>query len=70
MPKEVAAMIDERLLLHWQFVRKAREQARASLPSSWREDPRPKMDEVREMYIEGMPRMNGSSPVAAINDDR
>ena len=69
MPKEVDAMIDDRLLLHWKHVRRAREQARASLPASWRDDPRPKMDEVREMYIEGMLRMNGSSRVAAISGD-
>jgi hypothetical protein len=62
-------VIDDRLLLHWERVRKAREQARASLPGSWRDDPRPKMHEVREKYIEAMLPMNGHSRVAAISDD-
>jgi hypothetical protein len=66
-----AAVIDSRMLEHWQRERGARERLRQSLPSSWRNDPRPKMDEVREMYIEGMLAMQGRPmhPVAAIGDD-
>jgi len=52
-------MIDSRLLEHWQRERRTREQLRRSLPTTWRNDPRPKMDEVREMYVEAMLRMQG-----------
>ena len=64
-------MIDRRLLEHWQRQNAARRQLRAALPPSWRDDPRPKMDEVRELFIEGMLRMRGPTApmVAAIGDD-
>jgi len=65
-------MIDRRLLRHWQRERAARERLRASLPPSWRNDRRPKMNEVRELYVEGMLRM-GSPPSRSIaigDDDR
>jgi len=54
-------MIDSRLLEHWQRESRSREQLRRSLPSTWRNDPRPKMDEVREMYVEAMLRMQEAS---------
>jgi len=65
-------MIDRRLLRHWQRERAARERLRASLPPSWRKDPRPKMDEVRELYVEGMLRMWSPPPrpIAIGDDDR
>jgi hypothetical protein len=47
-------MVDQRLLEHWRRERRARERARASLPTSWRSDPRPAMADVREAYVEGM----------------
>jgi hypothetical protein len=62
-------MIDDRLLEHWQRERAAREQAWASLPASWRDDPRPQMHEVCETYIEAMLQMNPSSRVVAIGED-
>lgn len=63
-------MIDTRLLEHWQRERAARERLRRSLPPSWRDDPRPKMDEVREMFIEGMLRTQVRPlSTAAIGDD-
>ena len=66
----VAAMIDTSLLEHWQRERKARERARASLPASWRDDPRPRMRVACEIFIETMLEMNrASSRVAAIGDD-
>jgi hypothetical protein len=72
----VDAMIDDRLLEHWRREHAAREQLRASLPASWRNDSRPKMDEVREIYVEAMVRhFDGtlrtyrSSRIAAINED-
>lgn len=62
-------MIDDTLLEHWQRQRASREQARASLPASWRDDPRPEMNEVCETYIEAMLQMNPSSRVVAIGED-
>jgi hypothetical protein len=63
-------MIDRRLLEHWERERAARARLRDSLPSSWRNDPRPNMDEVRELYIEAMLRLK-RPPVRslAIGDD-
>ena len=58
-------MVDSRLLTHWQRERGAREQLRRSLPPSWRDDPRPKMDEVRELWVEGMLQIQRSASAAA-----
>jgi hypothetical protein len=64
-------MIDDRLLAYWERESAARERLRNSLPASWRNDPRPNMDVVRELYIEAMLRMKQEStaPLAAIGDD-
>jgi hypothetical protein len=63
-------MIDRRLLGHWERERAARDRLRTSLPASWRNDPRPNMDVVRELYIEAMLDMKRStSRSAAIGDD-
>jgi hypothetical protein len=65
-------MIDRRLLEYWERERAARERLRDSLPRSWREDPRPNMDEVRELYIEAMLRLK-QPPIRSIaigDDDR
>jgi hypothetical protein len=65
-------MIDRRLLEHWQREQAARSRLRDSLPSSWREDPRPNMDAVRELYIEAMLRLKSppARPMAIGDDDR
>ena len=63
-------MIDNRLLDHWHRERTARDQARAALPASWRDDPRPKMHEVREAYIEAMLELKRPSRLAAIDTFR
>jgi hypothetical protein len=65
-------VIDDRLLDHWKRESAARERLRNSLPASWREDPRPNMDIVRELYIEAMLRLKESSarPMAIGDDDR
>jgi hypothetical protein len=65
-------MIDRRLLGHWEREQAARARLRGSLPSSWRNDPRPNMDVVRELYIEAMHRLKSqpSRPVAIGDDDR
>lgn len=64
-------MIDDRLLEHWSRESAARARLRESLPASWRNDPRPNMDVVRELYIEAMLRMKQApaTPLAAIGDD-
>jgi hypothetical protein len=66
-------MIDDRLLLYWERESAARARLRDSLPASWRDDPRPNMDAVRELYIEAMLRLKErpqSHPVAIGDDDR
>jgi hypothetical protein len=51
------AMLDQRLLMHWRREQRTRRQARASLPATWRNDPRPEMAAVREAYVEGIVSM-------------
>jgi hypothetical protein len=65
-------MIDRRLLEHWQSSRAVRAQLRDSLPASWRNDPRPKMNDVRELYIEAMLplRRAPNRPLTIAEDDR
>ena len=66
-------MIDDRLLNYWEREQAARARLRDSLPASWRNDPRPNMDAVRELYIEAMLRLKQqplSQPVAIGDDDR
>ena len=66
-------MIDDRLLDHWERERAARARLRDSLPQSWRNDPRPNMDVVRELYIEAMLRLKqqpSGRPMAIGDDDR
>ena len=66
-------MIDDRLLKYWERESAARERLRNQLPASWRNDPRPNMDAVRELYIEAMLRLKQQPterPAAIGNDDR
>ena len=64
-------MIDDRLLKYWERETAARARLRNQLPASWRNDPRPDMDIVRELYIEAMLRVRQepSARPAAIGDD-
>ncbi|HEY2741122.1 MAG TPA: hypothetical protein VGI69_02945 [Gaiellaceae bacterium] len=66
-------MIDDRLLAYWERESAARDRLRNQLPDSWRNDPRPNMDVVRELYIEAMLRLKQQPtvrPVAIGDDDR
>ena len=66
-------MIDDRLLTYWERESAARARLRNQLPASWRNDPRPNMDVVRELYIEAMLRLKQQPdprPVAIGDDDR
>jgi hypothetical protein len=66
-------MIDDRLLAYWERESAARDRLRNQLPASWRNDPRPNMDVVRELYIEAMLRLKqepSARPVAIGDDDR
>ena len=65
-------MVDERLLEHWTRQRAARARLRNSLPPSWRDDPRPKLGDVRELYVESMLEMKrrAAGPMAIGDDDR
>jgi hypothetical protein len=47
-------MVDRRLETYWRRERRERERARASLPPSWVNDPRPEMVDVRETFVEGL----------------
>jgi len=64
-------MIDDRLLDHWERASAARARLRDSLPASWRNDPRPNMEVVRELYIEAMLRLKHEPSIrsVAIGDD-
>ena len=62
-------MIDDRLLKYWERETAARARLRNQLPASWRNDPRPNMDAVRELYIEAMLRLKEPTEQAvAIGD--
>ena len=66
-------MIDDRLLAYWERESAARERLRNQLPASWRNDPRPNIDVVRELYIEAMLRLKqqpAARPAAIGDDDR
>ena len=66
-------MIDDRLLEHWERESAERARLRDSLPASWRNDPRPNMDIVRELYIEAMLRLKqqpAPRSLAIGDDDR
>ncbi|HKN63263.1 MAG TPA: hypothetical protein VJV76_02920 [Gaiellaceae bacterium] len=66
-------MIDDRLLEYWERESAARARLRNQLPASWRNDPRPNMEVVRELYIEAMLRVKqepAARPVAIGDDDR
>jgi hypothetical protein len=66
-------MIDDRLLTYWERESAARTRLRNSLPPSWRDDPRPNMDVVRELYVEAMLRLKeqpSAGPIAIGDDDR
>ena len=64
-------MIDDRLHAYWERESAARARLRNSLPASWRNDPRPNMDVVRELYIEAMLRLKQEpkTQLFAIGDD-
>jgi len=61
MPTYRLHMLDLRLQEQWRRERAARERLRASLPVSWRNDPRPEMGDVREIYVEAMLRARTST---------
>lgn len=66
-------MIDDRLLAYWERESAARDRLRNQLPASWRNDTRPNMDVVRELYIEAMLRLKQeptAQPAAIGDDDR
>jgi hypothetical protein len=66
-------MIDDRFLDRWEHESAARARLRDSLPASWRNDPRPNMEVVRELYVEAMLRLKQEPsirPMAIGDDDR
>jgi hypothetical protein len=57
-------MVDRSLLAHWEREQRSRRRARASLPPSWRSDPRPEMARVRELFVEGIADMTRAAQPA------
>jgi hypothetical protein len=68
MPTWHFMAVDRRLLQHWLGEQEARKRARNSLPSRWRVDPRPEMEDVNETFVESMVAMN--RVVRLVSDDR
>jgi hypothetical protein len=60
--------VDRRLLQYWRGEQEARKRARNALPSRWRVDPRPEMEDVNETFVESMVAMN--RVVRLVSDDR
>jgi hypothetical protein len=62
--------VDTRLLSHWQREQVARRRARAALPARWRNDPRPEMDKVVDLYVELLAAERQRNVVPLASEDR
>jgi hypothetical protein len=62
--------VDSRLLNYWQREQNARRQARAALPARWRNDPRPEMHEVVDVYVELLAAERARNVVPLVLPDR
>ena len=62
--------VDNRLLEHWQRAQVARRSARAALPARWRNDPRPEMHQVVDVYVELLAAERQRNVVALALEDR
>ena len=62
--------VDTTYLERWTRLRAARIQARGTVPASWRNDPRPKMQFVTESYIELRARIDDVRTATLVDDDR
>jgi hypothetical protein len=62
--------VDTRLLAHWQREQIARRRAWAALPARWRNDPRPEMNEVVDLYVELLAAERQRNVVPLASEDR
>jgi hypothetical protein len=62
--------VDDRLLAHWRREQVARRRARAALPAQWRDDARPEMREVVDVYVELLAAESRSNVVPLALEDR
>ena len=62
--------VDDRLLAHWRREQVARRRARAALPAQWRDDTRPEMREVVDVYVELLAAESRSNVVPLALEDR
>jgi hypothetical protein len=61
--------VDRRLLGYWNREQAARRQSRRNLPASWRNDTRPEMQAVTDVYIELLTRIKQQKQLYALADD-
>jgi hypothetical protein len=69
VPISTGMAVDRRLLGHWNREQAARHQGRQSLPSSWRDDTRPEMRAVVDVYVEMLARIKHQRQLYALTDD-
>ena len=62
--------VDSRLLEHWRREQIARRRARAALPARWRNDPRPEMHQVTEVYVELLAAERRANVIPLALEDR
>ena len=62
--------VDTRFLEHWQREQIARRRARAALPARWRNDPRPEMDKVTDVYVELLAAERRGTSCRSRSEDR
>ncbi len=71
VPADLGGMaVDTRFLEHWRRQQIARRRARAALPARWRNDPRPEMHEVAEVYVELLAAERRGNVVPLALEDR
>ncbi len=71
VPADLEGMaVDTRFLEHWRRQQTARRRARAALPARWRNDPRPEMRQVTDVYVELLVAEHRGNVVPLALEDR
>jgi len=63
------AVVDRRFLGYWNREQAARRHAGKNLPRGWRNDPRPEMHAVTDVYVEMLARIRQQKRLSALTDD-